>query len=302
MFRRYRGLFMGFPNVKRILKIGSPLSSYKLLLMAARFSRPKYKNLCLWLLQPFVRNGEVLVRYRCYDRFMKVFIRMSDLESDYMSTLELGVIGVYRLEGSFQPDLVIDGGGNIGLFTLRAAAFVSRYHGSPVKFVICEPVPSNINQIKKNLKINEVQADLMQVCLGGTYRVIPFYCREANQSSFDPVKAYASVMEVPVVLLRDALGSAPAERILIKLDIEGMEIEALSSFVPSEQRAVCIIGELHNFEVNAPLMEKLFRDHGWAIELYDIADNLSSFRACSPAALPLLPSMSHTNPATAAAV
>ena len=57
---------------------------------------------------------------------------------------------------------------------------------------------------------------------------------------------------MPVILLHDAIGSSPAERILIKLDIEGMEIEALSEFVPNEQRAVCIVGELHEYAVNDP--------------------------------------------------
>jgi len=39
------------------------------------------------------------------------------------------------------------------------------------------------------------------------------------------------------------------------------------------------------------MMEELFRSHGWTLELYGIANDLGSFRGCSPAALPLLPSM-----------
>ena len=65
---------------------------------------------------------------------------------------------------------------------------------------------------------------------------------------------------MPVYTLKDAIGSYPTKRILIKLHIEGMEIEALKSFVPSEQRPIYIVGELHNFSVNAPMMERIFRD------------------------------------------
>jgi len=95
-------------------------------------------------------------------------------------------------------------------------------------------------------------------------------------------------MEIPVVLLQDVIGDYPAERILIKLDIEGMEVEALSAYLPQERRAVYIVGELHDFPKNAPLMEDLFRNHGWTLELFDIDTETSNFRACSPAAVPLV--------------
>ena len=279
---------MLFPNVRRILGIGSPLSSLKLILVVATSSRPKYRGLFLQLLKPFTHDGEITVRHRCYERFHRTMLRMSDLDADSLSTRELCVSDVYRLDRNFCPDLVIDGGGNIGLFTLRAAASIPAGAGTPAKFVICEPLPRNVRQIRRHLEMNGLEAEVMPVCLGGTRRTIPFYCRAANQSSFDPADAYDSVMEIPVVLLEDAVGAYPAERILIKLDIEGMEVEALSAFLPREQRAVYIVGELHNYPVNAPLMERLFRDCGWTLELFDIDRQTSSFRACSPAAAPLL--------------
>jgi hypothetical protein len=153
-----------------------------------------------------------------------------------------------------------------------------------------------VEQIQRHLDINKVQAEIMRGCLGGTPRSIPFYCREAIHSSFDPLKPYISVMDMPVYILQDAIGSYPANRILIKLDIEGMEIEALNSFVPLERRPVYIVGELHDFSVNAPLMERIFEQHSWMYEYCSVGDNNAMFRACSPAALPLLPSMANIKP------
>src|ERR1039458_4234640 len=115
-------------------------------------------------------RGSIAVRYRCYSRFVKSFVRMSELESDYLSTRELGVDDVYELDLSFQPDLVIDGGGNIGLFTLRAAAGLEGPGDASVRFVICEPVPENLEQIRKHLALNGDHAEIMPVCLGGTHR------------------------------------------------------------------------------------------------------------------------------------
>jgi len=282
------GPLMLVPNVRRILGIGSPLSSLKLILVVATSSRPKYRGFFLQLLKPFVHDGEITVRHRCYERFHRTLLRMSDLDADSLSTRELCVSDIYRLDRNFQPDLVIDGGGNIGLFTLRAAASIPAGAGTPTKFVICEPLPRNVLQIRRHLEMNGMEAEVMPVCIGGTRRTISFYCRAANQSSFDPAEPYDSVMEIPVVLLEDAVGDYPAERILIKLDIEGMEVEALSTFLPRERRAVYIVGELHDYPVNAPLMERLFRDCGWTLELFDIDRQTSSFRACSPSAAPLL--------------
>lgn len=279
---------MAFENVGSILRMGSPFSSLKLLLIAASSSRPKYRELCLTLLQPFTKDGEVLLRYRCYDRYLKSFVRLSDLSSDLLGALELSVRDTYDLDPDFHPDLVIDGGGNIGLFTLRAAAATSAGNQSPAKIVVCEPLPRNVNQIKKHIDINRISAEVMEGCLGGTRRSIPFYCREAIHSSFDSSKPYASVIDMPVYTLKDAIGSYPAERILIKLDIEGMEIEALDSFVPSEHRPVYIVGELHDFSVNASKMERIFGENGWTFKYCGIANDHANFRACSPAALPML--------------
>ncbi|MBN9616865.1 MAG: FkbM family methyltransferase [Acidobacteriales bacterium] len=279
---------MAFENVSSILQMGSVFSSFKLLLIAASSSRPQYRSLCFKLLQPFTKDGEVSLRYRCYHRYLRSSVRLSELRSDLLSVLELSVRDTYRLDLGFQPDLVIDGGGNIGLFTLRAAAAANSTNGSPVKFVVCEPLPRNIKQIQKHIDLNQIPAEILPVCLGGVGRQIPFYCREAIDSSFDPHKPYLSTIDIPVYTLRDALGSYPAKRILIKLDIEGMEIEALESYVPGEQRAVYIVGELHGVAANASVMKRIFHDNGWRLELHDIANNNATFRACSPAAAPLL--------------
>lgn len=282
---------MAFENIGSILQTGSFFSSFKLLLIAAYSSRPQLRPICLFLLRPFIKNGEVLLSYQCYGRETKCFIRISDLQSDLLSVLELGVRNTYELDLDFQPELVIDAGGNIGLFTLRAAAGAASVSKAPVEFVIVEPLPRNIAQIEKHLPLNHVKARLMAGCLGGTHRSIPFYCREAIDSSFDPEKPYLSVLDMPVFMLSDAIGTSTAERMLIKLDIEGMEVEVLKQFVPTERRAVYVVGELHNYQVNSSIFEAIFRDQGWTFEYRSISHDHALFRACSPAALPLLKSM-----------
>jgi FkbM family methyltransferase len=282
---------MALDNVKALVRVGSPLTSLKLLLMQGISSRPGMAPLFRALLRPFVADGRITVRFRCYNRFVTSYIRVAELESDYYSTRELGAEDIYALDFKFRPDVVIDGGGNIGLFTLRTAIGLQAARCPMPRMVICEPVPENLEQVRSHLALNHVHAEIREVCLGDPPRTIAFYCREANQGSFDPGKPYTRAMEIPVIPLREAIGSATVERILIKLDIEGMEVEALQGFVPREHRAVYVVGELHDATRNAPILHELFRAHGWILHTDAITHDLCTFRGCSPAALPLLASM-----------
>ena len=207
---------------------------------------------------------------------------MSELESDMQIIWELCVRDTYAIDPSFKPDLVIDGGGNIGLFTLRVATLASAAEGGQAKIVMVEPMPKNVERIRKHLASNGLEAEIKQVCIGGSREVMPFYFREAMQSSFDPRIAYRHVVDMPVILIQDAIGSSTAERILVKLDIEGMELAALRAFVPSEQRAVYVLGEIHDYDGESALMKSLFAEYGWACEFYEIYDNCAHFKACSP--------------------
>ena len=282
---------MAFPNAKKILRIGSPLSSWKLLLIAALFSRPRYRGLCHLLLRPFVHDGAIAVTYRAGTRYLKAWLRLSDIESDFQSVLELGTHDSYHVDHAFRPDVLVDGGGNIGLFTIRAVAEQQACGNTAMRPTICEPMTRNIDQIQRHLAANRIDAEIMQSCLGGERRSIPFYCRDAINSSFDPEKPYNSVIEVPVSLLEDAIGDRPAERILVKLDIEGMEVEVLEAFVPRNRRPVYVVGELHEFPVNAPQLERLFQANNWTYRFWGFADDQAMFHACSPEALHMLPSM-----------
>jgi FkbM family methyltransferase len=243
------------------------------------------------MLRPFVHDGEINIRYWCVKRYQTMFLRVPELESDFLGALELCANDTYHIDDSFHPDLVIDGGGNIGLFTLRVAALESSVP-QPPSFVVYEPMPHNSEQCRKHLAINHVKAEVINACLGGTHRSIPFYCREAISSSFDPSKPYDKVIDMPVHLLKDAIDRYPAERILIKLDIEGMEVEALDALLPYERRPVYVVGELHGVSVRGPQLERIFEDHGWTYEFGSVHNDNTTFRACSPAALPLLASMS----------
>ena len=270
---------MAFANARLILKTASGWSALKLLLLTARFSRPGLVSIWTPLLRPFVRNDEIPIRYTQANRTFDVSVRMADQQSDLHSILEVAIRHAYPLDPSYAADLVIDGGANIGLFSLQAAAVYPS-----AKVIACEPLPRNIAQVERHCIRNNVTAKLMPVCLGGTRRTIPFYCRGANASSFDPAKPYDRVLEIEVLRLNDILDASPADSILIKLDIEGMEIETLESYVPTEQRRVVIFGELHGHKTNRATLDRLFAKYGWSFKVGDLSGEDTIFEAQSPAA------------------
>ena len=274
---------MAFGKAKLILKNVSGLSALKLLLLKAKYSRPALRPLCVFLLAPFQRNGEIPIDYKKGNRSFRVFVRDVDQESDMHSMLEVAVRNVYPLDPAYAADLVIDGGANVGLFSLQAAAVYP-----DAKILVCEPLPRNTAQVEKHLIQNHVDnAELLPICIGGARRTIPFYCREANASSFDAAKPYDSVLNIDVLPLEEIVNQHPANRVLIKLDIEGMEVEALETYIPGEQRPVVIFGELHDHKERRSALERLLAENGWSIQLGDLSGDDVIFEARSPAAVAL---------------
>jgi hypothetical protein len=99
---------------------------------------------------------------------------------------------------------------------------------------------------------------------------------------------YRSQIDVDVVTLASLVLGRNAKQILIKLDIEGMEVEALESFVRDETRPVLVVGEVHNAGINVALLEQIFRRSGWTVTFGDVGAMTGNFTAWSPAAAPTL--------------
>jgi FkbM family methyltransferase len=230
------------------------------------------------LLKPFIHEGKVRVDYEFLGRPLTAFVRVDDTSSDFGILYEQAVCNAYRLDLDLRPELIIDGGGNVGMFTLSAIAL-----NPDARIIVCEPVPRNITQMREHFAINGVRAEILQVCIGGSRRKLRFYEREAGQGSTDPAKSFTNTFEVEVVTLDDVISGydGKAERILVKLDIEGMEIEALQEFVRPTKHKITIVGELHDHKDNKDEVVRIFTEARWTCRFYDETDPGSNFYARS---------------------
>lgn len=128
-------------------------------------------------------------------------------------------------------DVFIDGGAHIGMFTLVGAAAVGRTG----RVIACEPVPENVQLLKANLDLNRFEwVDIFNGALAehaGTGELFSFGA-EAGLSSFAPATQTGTRRLVVDLRSLDELGSAHLARVrLVKLDIEGAEVKALSGAV-----------------------------------------------------------------------
>lgn len=273
---------MHFDNLKAVLRAGADVPSrFKLATAAAVTSRPWLGPFGLPILRFLSARDGCWVRYRSETAVWRFALRVPDLSSDLQTFYETGSNDSYRLPRDFEPEVVVDGGANVGLFTLRA---LGRWPGCRV--IACEPDPRNLKQLRLHFQENRVTADIVAACLGGRRGTVRFYCRKANQGSFDATLPFASITEVPVLTLAEVCQGVEDRRCLVKLDVEGAEVEVLRVFLSTPRPNYVVVGELHDRKAQKQVLADLMRDSGWQIDFFSEAHECVLFHAKPAAGAP----------------
>jgi FkbM family methyltransferase len=134
-------------------------------------------------------------------------------------------------------DVVIDGGANIGLYTLIGAASV----GPTGRVIACEPSPANMDLLRDNVRLNDFDwVDLHEVALAAQAGQLTLHVFQpgSGYNSFAPAdRTSGREIDVDVTTL-DAIAGAYLDRTaLVKLDTEGAELLALRGAPQLLQRA-----------------------------------------------------------------
>jgi FkbM family methyltransferase len=124
-------------------------------------------------------------------------------------------------------DVVLDGGANIGLFTLIAAASVGRQG----RVIACEPSSSTMRLLRANVDRNGFDwVELCEVALAATpgQMRMRVFTPGSGFSSFAPADTTGGVeVDVEVATLDDVASDVLERLKLVKLDVEGAELRAL---------------------------------------------------------------------------
>jgi FkbM family methyltransferase len=143
-----------------------------------------------------------------------------------------GNIRVQRLiDASIEPgDHVIDVGAHIGLNTVYMAARV----GPSGRVMAIEPAPDNLAVLRRNLVANHLEAVTVRaVAAGRIHEARDFFLRGSVSAvnSLFPDSFYAEVSEVAritVMPLDDLVDDGAAIPRLIKVDVEGAELDVIA--------------------------------------------------------------------------
>jgi FkbM family methyltransferase len=132
------------------------------------------------------------------------------------------------MEALLQPgDTVIDGGANVGLYTVLAARRV----GAAGRVVACEPSPTTMDLLRRNVRRNGFDWVIpREVALAEAPGRLTLRMFEpgSGYTSFAPADATsATAAEVVVTTLDELADEIPRPVSLVKLDVEGAELRAL---------------------------------------------------------------------------
>jgi FkbM family methyltransferase len=240
-------------------------------------SRPRWRGEALTILRRLGNDdGTFWASYKQDGRTIQCCLRIAELASDLQSFLEVAIRDCYRVPRDARFRTIIDGGANTGLFTLGAMA-----RWPEAKAIMIEPLAENVELIRRNLEANGMAAVVVEAALAREAGLATFYLRAANTGSLIATREHSGQREVPAMTLSSVYQQF-ADRnaaCLIKLDIEGAEVEVLDEFLG--QRGVgpiLVVGELHWHKSTQRRMEAIVARHGYGVEYLEEFEECALFR------------------------
>jgi FkbM family methyltransferase len=257
---------VAFENLRGVLKHAADAPSSVRLALAAGFSsRASARPAAGFLLRRLSAHDRIDFRYRQHGRVLSAALRMAALQSDLLGFYEVVVYDCYRVPSWFHPLTVIDGGANVGFFTLSAA---TRWPGA--KVIAVEPLPENADLIERNLAANGLNAEIIRAALSAKAGTTQFYIRDPNAGSlYREDRTFSDNIEVALVRLSDIYGTTTGVPCLLKLDIEGSEVEVLEEFLAKPRGECVFVGELHRWPETHARFEGVLNRAGFRVEYYN---------------------------------
>jgi len=178
------------------------------------------------------------------------------IDSDCLSDREL--MNAIKLGGSVEPevchlmmrvmrpgDYAIDGGANIGFFTV----LLSKLVGKDGCVLSVEPGQNNLYKLEENIRLNKLSnVEVVDQPLWDKYEMVKLYlCEDGGKNSLAAHEGTRGSSDITTVVLDDYLDLRRRLR-LLKLDIEGAEEKALRgalSFLNETHHCPYIVAELN---------------------------------------------------------
>ena len=205
-------------------------------------------------------NHEVSLNLKIAGRTVPFVMRLSDI----FIIAEILHEQQYKMESRLPANAtIIDAGGNVGI---SAVWFLAHYPDAAMH--VFEPAEDNVRFLARNIA-NFPKAELFQKGIGaetGTMNLL--HGEFAGMHSLLPGLAEegAPVEQIEVVTLADHMAAHGIDKIdLLKLDIEGSEMDAIRGLGDRIRDVNVIVGEVHEALIDVDTFYKALTDAGFSI-------------------------------------
>ena len=141
-------------------------------------------------------------------------------------------------------DVIVDIGANIGYYALQEA----RLAGDNGRVYAIEPVPENVELLKKNIELNNYSnIEVFQLAVGAASKTDYIYISNyRNTAAMIKTQSYIDKVPVQVTTLDKFLENKPPPN-LIRMDVEGYEVEIVKGMTKllESNKPLKLIVELH---------------------------------------------------------
>ena len=208
-------------------------------------------NVIKFILEKCSKDGFLEISLKTPSKFentkkMRLKLRTNN-QADYQSLFECLGIDMYKVPKS-NIKYVLDGGGNIGFFSILAS-----FLPDIKEIIIVEPNPNNIELLKVNTSVLHecIKIELYENALDGEERIANFEFASSNTGHIENMPGHhgssnkIKVQTKPIsVLLPD---NWDMKRTWIKLDIEGAEYKVLNELFDSGFTPKAMSVEYHDY-------------------------------------------------------
>ena len=197
----------------------------------------------------FGDRGFVDVRVRLREHPLVFSLRRSN-EADYLIGSEF-VKDIYE-PPNFEPDEIVDGGANIGLFAVVASSMFPN-----ARLTCYEPDTANYHQLRRNLTLNNVSADCHRKGLWSKDTML-YYHGRASHTGFISERP----SNIPISCVRPKIG----RNCWLKLDVEMAEYEILPALLNAGDYPRWISMEIHHYDTRGEALGALLALHGYSMK------------------------------------
>jgi FkbM family methyltransferase len=185
--------------------------------------------------------------------------------SDWSQTVifeEIFLRNSYDLDKlEFVPEVVLDCGAHIGMFSLLARSWFPTS-----RVIVFEPNSLNIKYLRRQIESNRLDIQLIEAAVSTKVGEVSFDWSNSHSGRLNHRQVGDGGSKVKVVNLPEMVRDLNATSLLLKMDVEGEEMEILPLLVPLLPQQTAIFFEVHSGASGWDTVTLLLEKYGFSTE------------------------------------